>query len=261
MLASRFITDSAHRRRPGALVRLFERAFDRTLAAYTRTLDAALAHRRFVLAVALATFAATAALFAAISKGFFPEEDIGQLRISTEASEDISFAAMVALQDRAAAIVRADPNVATVSSFNGGFGAQNTGRMFVNLKPRAERLPMKQVVEGLRRKLREVPGLAAYPQPVQNLQLGGRISKSQFQYILQSVKADELNDWAAAAGQAVADLLFRGMTQRLEWPAGQPGRPRPRHARRLDRVVRSAPLSVSASARSRRSTRRPTATR
>ncbi len=213
MLASRFITDSAHRRRPGALVRLFERAFDRTLAAYTRTLDAALAHRRFVLAVALATFAATAGLFAAISKGFFPEEDIGQLRISTEASEDISFAAMVALQDRAAAIVRADPNVATVSSFNGGFGAQNTGRMFVNLKPRAERLPMKQVVEGLRRKLREVPGLAAYPQPVQNLQLGGRISKSQFQYILQSVKADELNDWAARLQEKLgADPLFRDVT-------------------------------------------------
>ena len=93
---------------------------------------------------------------------------------------------MVELQSRAAAIVRADPNVATVSSFNGGFGSQNSGRMFIVLKPRAERQPMKQVVEGLRRKLREVPGLAAYPQPVQNLQLGGRVSKSQYQYILQS---------------------------------------------------------------------------
>jgi HAE1 family hydrophobic/amphiphilic exporter-1 len=213
MLASRFITDTAHMRKPGALVRLFERAFDATLAAYARTLDVALHHRFAVLCVALATFAATAWLFVAIPKGFFPEEDIGQLRISTEASEDISFPAMVELQARAAAIVRADPNVATVSSFNGGFGSQNTGRMFINLKPRAERQPMKQVVEGLRRKLREVPGLAAYPQPVQNLQLGGRFSKSQYQYILQSVKADEIAEWALRLQEKLrADPSFRDVT-------------------------------------------------
>ena len=213
MLASRFIRDSAHQKRPGALVRLFERGFDAMLAGYTRTLDLALGHRFAVLLVAFATFAATAWLFVTIPKGFFPEEDIGQLRISTEASEDISFPAMVALQDRAAAIVRADPNVATVSSFNGGFGSQNTGRMFINLKPRAERLPMKQVVEGLRKKLREVPGLAAYPQPVQNLQLGGRPSKSQFQYILQSVKADALGDWAQKLQDKLrADPMFRDVT-------------------------------------------------
>ncbi|MBE2244159.1 MAG: efflux RND transporter permease subunit [Burkholderiaceae bacterium] len=213
MLASRFITDREHQKRPGALVRLFERGFDAMLAGYTRTLDLALGHRFAVLLVAFATFAATAWLFITIPKGFFPEEDIGQLRISTEASEDISFPAMVALQDRAAAIVRADPNVATVSSFNGGFGSQNTGRMFINLKPRAERQPMKQVVEGLRTKLREVPGLAAYPQPVQNLQLGGRPSKSQFQYILQSVKADALNDWAQKLQEKLrADPMFRDVT-------------------------------------------------
>jgi len=213
MLASRFITDDAHKKAPGALVRLFERAFDATLAAYARSLDVALRHRRAVLVLALLTFVATAYMFVTIPKGFFPEEDIGQLRISTEASEDISFPAMVALQDRAVAILLADPNVLDVSSFNGGGGAQNTGRMFINLKPRAERLPMKQVVEGLRRKLREVPGLAAYPQPVQNLQLGGRQSKSQYQYILQSVKADELNDWAAKLQDKLrADPLFRDVT-------------------------------------------------
>jgi HAE1 family hydrophobic/amphiphilic exporter-1 len=213
MLASRFVKGSAHQAPPGALVRLFERGFNAMLAGYTRTLDAALQHRRFVLLVALATFAATAWLFVTIPKGFFPEEDIGQLRLSTEAAEDISFPAMVALQDRAAEIVREDPNVLTVSSFTGGFGSQNTGRMFINLKPRGERAPMKQVVEGLRKKLREVPGLAAYPQPVQNLQLGGRPSKSQFQYILQSVKADALNDWAEKLQDKLrADPLFRDVT-------------------------------------------------
>ena len=213
MLASRFITDEKHMKPPGPIVRSFERGFDALLGAYSRTLDIALRHRPFVLAVALATFAATAWLFVTIPKGFFPEEDIGQLRVSTEASEDTSFPAMVQLQDRVAAIIRADPNVMTVNSFNGGGGSQNTGRLFVNLKPRAERQPMKQVVEGLRRKLREVPGIAAYMQPIQNLQLGGRQSKAQYQYILQSVQAGELNDWALKLQEPMrADPMFRDVT-------------------------------------------------
>jgi hydrophobic/amphiphilic exporter-1 (mainly G- bacteria), HAE1 family len=213
MLASRFLTDEAHKKPPGALVRSFERAFDLLLGWYSRSLDVALRHRLLVMGVALLTFAATAWLFVAIPKGFFPEEDIGQLSVSTEAAEDTSFPAMVQLQDRVAALVREDPNVATVSSINGGSGAQNTGRMFVNLKPRGERLPMKQVVEGLRRKLREVPGITVYLRPVQNLQLGGRQSKSQYQYILQSVKADELSDWAAKLQEKLRnDPLFRDVT-------------------------------------------------
>jgi len=196
MLASRFLTDDKHKKPPGALVRSFERGFNATLAAYARTLDTALRHRRFVLFVAFLTFVATAWLFITIPKGFFPEEDIGQITVSTEASEDTSFPEMVRLQDRAAQILREDPNVFTVSSFNGGGGAQNTGRMFVNLKPRGERLPMKQVIEGLRKKLREVPGISVFMRPIQNLQLGGRQSKAQYQYILQSVQAGELSEWA-----------------------------------------------------------------
>ena len=205
MLAGRFLSDDAHKKRPGFVVRQFERGFDATLRGYARSLDWALAHRRLVLAVAFATFAATAAMFYLIPKGFFPEEDIGQIRLATEASEDISFDAMVRLHERAAAIVRADPNVAAVSSFNGGnSNTQNTGRMFITLKPRAERQPMKQVVEGLRRKLRDVPGLAVFLRPIQNLQLGGRQSKSQYQYILQSVAADELATWAARLQERIA---------------------------------------------------------
>jgi len=213
MLASRFLGDEAHKKQPGAIVRLFERGFDRTLAAYTRTLDVALRHRKVVLVVALATFVATAWLFASISKGFFPQEDIGQIRITTEASEDTSFPEMVRLQDRVANLLRDDPSVWTVSSFNGGTGAQNTGRMFLNLKPRGERPPMKEVIEGFRRKMREVPGIQVFMQPIQNLQLGGRPSKAQFQYILQSVKADELSDWAQKLQDRLrADTLFRDVT-------------------------------------------------
>ncbi|MDQ6639470.1 MAG: efflux RND transporter permease subunit [Pseudomonadota bacterium] len=213
MLASRFLSDEAHKKRPGAIVRSFERGFDTLLAAYARSLDVALRHRGIVLVIALLTFIATAWLFVTIPKGFFPEEDIGQLSISTEASEDTSFPAMVQLQNRVAAVIRADPNVLTVNSFNGGFGSQNTGRLFVNLKPRGERQPMKRVVEELRKKLREVPGITAFMRPIQNLQLGGRQSKAQYQYILQSVQAGELNDWALRLQEPMrADPMFRDVT-------------------------------------------------
>jgi hydrophobic/amphiphilic exporter-1 (mainly G- bacteria), HAE1 family len=213
MLASRFLSDEAHKKPPGFLVRLFERAFNAVLRGYTRTLDGALKRRIWVLLVALMTFAATAYLFINIPKGFFPEEDIGQISVSTEASEDTSFEDMVRLQRRAAEIFRADENVATVNSFHGGSGAQNTGRMFINLKPRGERPPMKVVVEGLRKKLREVPGIAIYMRPVQNLQLGGRPSKAQYQYILQSVQPDEINTWAQRLQEKMrADAMYRDVT-------------------------------------------------
>ncbi len=214
MLASRFLTDEEHKKKPGLVVRAFERGFDATLAVYARSLDMALRHRKIVLLVALLTFVATVWLFMVIPKGFFPEEDIGQIQCQTEASEDTSFPAMVQLQDRAAAIARGDPNVAAVSSFNGGGNnSQNTGRMFITLKARAERLPMKQVVEGLRRKFRDVAGLNVFMRPVQNLQLGGRQSKAQYQYILQSVRADELSDWASKLQDKLrTDAMFRDVT-------------------------------------------------
>ena len=213
MLASRFLSQEEHGTKHSFLIHFFERGFNVTLSLYTRSLDVALAHRKTVLAVALVTFLATGWLFNIISKGFFPEEDIGQITVTTEAAEDTSFPEMVRLQERAAATIRADANVAAVSSFNGGSGAQNTGRMFITLKPRDQRVPMKQVVEGLRRKLRDVSGINVFMRPIQNLQLGGRPSKAQYQYILQSVRADELNDWAVKLQEKLrADPLFRDVT-------------------------------------------------
>jgi len=215
MLASRLLGRIARdAKQPGPAVRLFERGFDRLLGVYARTLDVALAHRGVVLLVALGTLALTAALFVALPKGFFPQEDIGQISASTEAAEDTSFAAMVALQDRVAAIVRADPSVESVASVNGSsVGAQNTGRLFINLKPRGEREPMTEVLEGLRGKLREVAGINVILRPVQNLQLGGRQSRSQFQYILQSVQAEALDGWASKLQEKLrADPAFRDVT-------------------------------------------------
>jgi HAE1 family hydrophobic/amphiphilic exporter-1 len=213
MLASRFLKDDKHMKAPGPIVQMFERGFNATLAGYTRALDLALGHRKAIIVLALATFVATAVLFSFIPKGFFPEEDIGQIQISTEAGEDTSFPEMVRLQERAAALVRSEPSVATVSSFNGGSGAQNSGRMFINLKPLGERPPMKKVVENLRKKVREIPGITLFFRPVQNLQLGGRSSKAQYQYILQSVRADELNSWAVKLQDKLRnDPLFRDVT-------------------------------------------------
>lgn len=213
MLASRFLTDEAHMKPPGAIVRSFERGFNALLAGYTRLLDKALSHRALIVCLAIATFVATAWLLVIIPKGFFPEEDIGQIQVTTEAGEDTSFPEMVRLQERAAEIIRKDSNVAAVSSFNGGNGTQNTGRMFVTLKPAAEREPMKKVVEGLRKQLRAVAGINVFMRPTQNLQLGGRQSKAQFQYILQSVRSDELNTWATKLQEKLrADPVFRDVT-------------------------------------------------
>jgi hydrophobic/amphiphilic exporter-1 (mainly G- bacteria), HAE1 family len=215
MLCSRFLKHHDPKDQ-NALSRFFERGFDWILRTYTHTLDWALAHRKTVWLVALASFVASAVLFVAIPKGFFPEEDTGQIQVTTEAAEDISFTAMMERQERVAAIFMADPNVASVGAFIGVGGpnaTQNSGRLFINLKPRAQRESMKATVEQLRRKLRAVPGVAIYMRPIQNLQLGGKVSKSRYQYVLQSVSADALGEWAVKLQAKLRDdPLFRDVT-------------------------------------------------
>lgn len=214
MLASRFLRHHAPQEET-ALGRWFERGFDAVLRFYGRTLDWALSHRWVVLLFALGTFVATAVLFVQIPKGFFPEEDIGQLQVTIEASEDISFEAMLKVQAQIAGIFQKDPAIRAVTSFTGGGGGstQNTGRLFVTLHPRGERPPMAQVVDNLRKKTRGFPGVQVFMRPVQNLQLGGRQSKSRYQYTLQSVSADSLNEWAGKLqGKLRDDPLFRDIT-------------------------------------------------
>ena len=216
MLASRFLRHH-EAREESALGQFFERGFAALLRGYGRTLDWALAHRWVVGAVAIGSFVLSGVLFVTIPKGFFPEEDIGQIQVTTEASEDISFVAMEQLNNRVADIFRKHEAVAAVGTFVGGGGfnvsSQNTGRLFITLKPRGERQGMIPVVDDLRRKMRAVPGIAVYMRPVQNLQLGGRASKSRYQYTLQSVSADALNEWAARLQDKLrGDPLFRDVT-------------------------------------------------
>jgi HAE1 family hydrophobic/amphiphilic exporter-1 len=222
MLASQFIKSEAHEAKPNALIRSFERGFDAVLRGYTRSLEAALRARKAMLLLALVTLIGTVWMANVIPKGFFPQEDIGQITVQTEASEDTSFTAMIELQERAATIFRNDPNVENVASFTGGVSSQNTGRMFVSLKPKGERAAMKDVIDGLRKKLRGVAGLNVFMRPIQNLQLGGRQTKAQYQYILQSVKADELDAWAIKLQDKIkTDPIFRDVTSDSQLKAMQ----------------------------------------
>jgi HAE1 family hydrophobic/amphiphilic exporter-1 len=213
MLASRLLpadTIDPEHDQGNWLGRWFEAGFTRLRNGYASTLDIALRHRLPVLLLAFGTFALTVVLYMAIPKGFFPEEDLGQIRVNTEASEDISTSAMLALQDRVVDVLRADPNVQDVTSFTGG---GNTGRMFLVLKPRAQRDKMPQVLDSLRKATKTIPGIAVYLSPVQNLQLGGRQSKSRYQYTLQSVSPGALGDWAQKYLELLrADPDFRDVT-------------------------------------------------
>ena len=186
------------------------------LKTYVHYLDLALHHRKVVLWAAISTFAITVFLFMSSPKGFFPEEDIGQIQTTTEASEDISFPAMLKLQDQAAEIVSKDPNVeSSISVVGGGSSSsgKNTGRIFIILKPKSDRAKMSKVMEGLRQKFKEIPGLQVYMRPVQNLQLGGRASKSRYQFTLQSVGFEGVNEWSDKLMQKMrVDPMFRDVT-------------------------------------------------
>ena len=215
MLCSRYLPKPGVHAKEYAINKKFDQLFDWTLKTYIHYLDLALHHRKIVLLGAISTFAISVILFMNSPKGFFPEEDIGQIQTTTEASEDISFTAMLKLQDQAAEIVSKDPNVeASISVVGGGASSgKNTGRIFIILKPKSDREKMSKVMEGLRKKFREIPGLQVYMRPVQNLQLGGRSSKSRYQFTLQSVGFEGVNEWADKLMQKLrGDPLFRDVT-------------------------------------------------
>jgi HAE1 family hydrophobic/amphiphilic exporter-1 len=217
MLCSRFLPKHGEEPKDYWITIKFDEIFHAVLRKYESTLDWCLAHQRHVLGVAIGTFVVTIAMYIWVPKGFFPEEDLGQILLTTEAAEDISFGAMLKLQDQAAEMVKNDPNVLSMVSFVGGGGANgnlpNNGRMFLNLKPKSERAPMQKVLEGLRAKFRTLPGLNVYMRPIQNLQLGGKVSKSRYQFILQSVGFDGVNEWSEKmVRQMRADPIFRDVT-------------------------------------------------
>jgi HAE1 family hydrophobic/amphiphilic exporter-1 len=197
MLASRFLRaqkSEKHNRFYNGI----ERAWDWLLSQYTWTLDWTMGHRLLTMGFSLLVLVGTALLFKILPTGFIPDEDIGQINITTEAAQGTSYGDMVRRQLMIAGIVRGDTSVASYMSTVGGGGSSgsNTGRVIVILKPLGQRPPIQAVVNELRAKLARVPGVTAYPSIPPAIQIGGRQSKSQYQFTMQG--SDVVSMYAAA---------------------------------------------------------------
>ncbi|KMO11740.1 efflux RND transporter permease subunit [Methylobacterium platani] len=194
MLCARFLKPEAHGARPGLLARGLEGAFSGLLSGYRVTLDWALRHGVTVMLVLLAAVALNVYLYVIVPKGFFPQQDTGQMIGGIQADQRISFQAMSAKLRRATAIVQADPAVESVVGFTGGRGT-NSANVFVGLKPLGQRDPISDVMARLRPKLAAIPGARLYLFPRQDFSVGGRQSFSQYQYTLQGDTSEELYTW------------------------------------------------------------------
>ena len=180
----------------GRMYRTSERAFERMVNLYGTTLSVALRFRAITLAVLLATIGLNVYLFMRIPKGFFPQQDNGRIQGSILADQDTSFQAMDKIMLPMINIVAADPAVDTVNGFTGG-STYNTARLFVSLKPLAERkISADQIIARLRPKLAKTPGATLYLQAAQDLRVGGRQSNAQYQFTMQGDNLDDLNQFA-----------------------------------------------------------------
>jgi HAE1 family hydrophobic/amphiphilic exporter-1 len=196
MLCSRFLK-AAGNRRPGGFYLASERIFQGMIGVYKRWLTWFLGHRRSTMVFLAVVMALTFWLFKIVPKGFIPSEDRSQIFALTEAAEDISWDAMRSHQQAVAEIVRRDSNVESFMSSAGAragsITGSNSGVIFIRLKPRSERrLNVDQIIEELRPKLAEVPGIRVFMQNLPLIRIGGRLTKSQYQYTLQSTDIQEL---------------------------------------------------------------------
>jgi HAE1 family hydrophobic/amphiphilic exporter-1 len=197
MMASRFLRAHSETKH-GKFYEWSERAFDALLHAYESGLDLALRWRLTTLAIFFGGLALSVYLFVIIPKGFFPQQDVGLISATSEAGQDVSFAEMMRRQVALGDIVRADPDVATVAMNIGGSGrAGNNGNMFITQQPRKERTASaQQIIARLRPKLDKIEGARLFMQAAQDVRLGGRPTRTQFEFTLQDANLDELNEWA-----------------------------------------------------------------
>ena len=219
MLAARLPKSAAEPGRWGPAA-WFETVFLWIERRYDRGVGWCLRHRFVIIGLFFATVAASASLFITLPKGFFPQEDISQLQVSTQARQDISFAAMSGLQSEVEAVLRASPAVEHVASFvGGGPGSQtmNSGSLSVQLKPKEERPSLDVLIPDLRRQLGRIAGISASIVPVQNLRVGGMSSQSQYQLVVQSLDQPTLNEWTGKLTAAMrADPHFADVTNNLQ---------------------------------------------
>ena len=211
MLCARLLRPVDHTKRPGPFMRVSESVFEYWLAGYRRSLDFVLRHRPVMLAVTVATLVFAIGMYAYIPKGFFPEEDTGFISSTVEAATDTSFEALVERQKRVADIVRKDPYVDYVLYNAGTFGASrtgNTGSLFIALKPREQRdhKSVQEIVPRLRAAVLSIPGVNVFFRPVQNINIGGFVSRSLYQYTLQSSDTEALYEAAPRMQDVLAEL-------------------------------------------------------
>jgi hydrophobe/amphiphile efflux-1 (HAE1) family protein len=201
-----FLRDEKHARH-GRLYLIIERGFERMLALYTRGLDFVLGHQRSTLLVFLGTVLLVIGLFVVEPKGFFPQQDTGIIFGISDAAQDISFSRMVQLLHQLTDVVAADPDVASWGAAVGGSRPLNNAFTVIGLKPRGERsASADEIIRRLRAKMENVPGATLYLQSVQDVNLGGRLSRTQYQYTLQDADSDELNKWAPKLLDALRKL-------------------------------------------------------
>jgi HAE1 family hydrophobic/amphiphilic exporter-1 len=182
----------------GWLYRLSERGFDALLSVYERGLKVALRHRLITLMTLFFTIGLTGYLYPVIPKGFFPQQDTGMITGIAEAAQDISYPAMVERMQAVIDTVLKDPAINSVGAQIGGTTTLNQGRMFIALKPQDQRSAnADQVIARLRTKLAAVQGITLYMQAAQDITVGARLSKTQYQYTLTDADSNELNHWSA----------------------------------------------------------------
>jgi multidrug efflux pump len=193
--------------KPGGFHALTERGFDWMVRVYDLGVCWVLRHQLFTLIVTIATVALTGYLALIVPKGFFPQQDTGMIVGVSEASPDVSFTRMMDRQRALADVVLADPDVSTVASFIGADGTNataNSGRLSIALKPREQRASdATQIIARLQPKLQQVEGIQLYLQPVQDLQIDSRTSRTQFQYTLEDADPDELGEWGPRVVEAL----------------------------------------------------------
>ncbi len=208
MMSSRIL--KAEQGNPWFVARFLEWALHGLTNAYSVLLNLCLRFHPVIFAIFLASIGATIYMFNTLPKGFFPTEDIGQLQVSTQARQDISFKAMLNLQNQLAALISKSPDVLHVASSAGSSsGAMNNGRMFIELKPKDQRPPLTTVLADMRKIGNSVPGIQAFFNPVQNLSIGARGGASQYQITVQSLDFAQMNIWAQKLIDAMqADKAF-----------------------------------------------------
>jgi multidrug efflux pump len=198
MMCSRILRHTPDSQR-GRFYKASERVFERMIEFYGRTLKVVLEYQTATLLVAVATLVLTIFLYIIIPKGFFPVQDTGVIQAISQAPQSISFSAMAKKQQEVAKIVLQDPAVQSLSSFIGADGTNttlNSGRMSINLKPLSDRsLSASDVIRRLNSKLQNVDGIKLYMQPVQDITVDDRVSRTQYQYTLEDPNVDELNLW------------------------------------------------------------------